>query len=150
MNVPVVELAGTTIDVGAVRTEAALLVIVTVLPPPPPDPSDKVTVHDVPLFEERLELVQARDTTDVVWVCAITCNDTLATTALPFNAADINTVWFVEKLPVERLNAAVVALAGTVNVAGIFTADGDAVLVSVSKAPPACAGRDNVAVHVLF
>ncbi len=48
------------------------------------------------------------------------------------------------------MNAAVVALAGTVTVAGIVTADGEAVLVSVTMAPPACAGRDNVAVHVLL
>ncbi len=92
LNVPVVVLAGTTNDAGAVRTEAALLVIVTVLPPPLEVPSNKVTVHEVPLFEERLVLVQARDATEVVWVFAIVCSDTLATTALPFNAADINTV----------------------------------------------------------
>jgi hypothetical protein len=48
------------------------------------------------------------------------------------------------------LNAAVVELAGTVSVAGMVTVGEAAVLVSVTTAPPACAGRDNVAVHVLL
>jgi hypothetical protein len=65
LNVPLVVLPATITDVGAVRIEAALFVIVTVVPPVGAA-CDKVTEHDVPLFEERLLLVQTRDVTEVV------------------------------------------------------------------------------------
>ena len=142
LNVPVVAPAGTDTDAGAVKVPCALFVNVTTAPPASAGP-EIVTVHVVPLFEDRV--VNEHESPLTV---AGGSSRMVAVAVVPFKAAVSAAVWFAVTVPVEMLNVPLAAPAAIVTDAGADNT-GDALLVTATMAPPVSAPAERVTVQAV-
>ncbi len=130
LNVLLLAFAATVTDAGAVKAVDALLVSATTEPPAGAI-CESVSVQVVPLFDPNVVAIHPKDV-----IVAGDWRDMVAEAEVPFREAVKVAVWLTDTLPVEILNVPVVAFPATATEAGAVKA-GDALLASVTTAPPA-------------